>query len=131
MKKSTLIYYVITALFSVFILMGVYAELSGDPASQAAMAGLGYPPYFNTILGWAKILGLIAIWQPFLPTLREWAYAGFFFDFVGAIISILAVSGAFKDTGPVWISLILWLISYFIFRKQKPAHPSEIVRVKA
>ena len=47
---------------------------------QEAMANLGDPMYLMTILGVAKILGVIALLAPRLPLLKEWAYAGFTFD---------------------------------------------------
>jgi hypothetical protein len=52
---------------------------------------LGYPMYFFAILGFWKILGAIAILAPRFPRLKEWAYAGIFFDLTGAVASIAAV----------------------------------------
>jgi hypothetical protein len=54
---------------------------------------LGYPPYFVTILGVWKVLGVIAILVPRFPRLKEWAYAGIFFDLTGAAASCAAVGG--------------------------------------
>ncbi len=54
---------------------------------------LGYPPYFVTILGVWKVLGPIAILVPRFPRLKEWAYAGIFFDLTGAAASSAAVGG--------------------------------------
>lgn len=52
---------------------------------------LGYPLYFVTILGVWKVLGAIAILVPRFPRLKEWAYAGIFFDLTGAAASSAAV----------------------------------------
>ena len=52
-----------------------------------AMNALGYPLYVLTILGIFKILGAIVIAIPGVTRLKEWAYAGFFFDFTGAAAS--------------------------------------------
>jgi len=54
---------------------------------------LGYPMYFFAILGVWKALGAIAILVPRFPRLKEWAYAGIFFDLTGAAISCAAVGG--------------------------------------
>jgi hypothetical protein len=54
---------------------------------------LGYPTYFFAILGFWKVLGAIAILAPRLPRLKEWAYAGIFFDLTGAAASCAAVGG--------------------------------------
>ena len=55
-----------------------------------AMVLLGYPLYFFHILGFWKVLGAIAI---LVPRLKEWAYAGIFFDLTGAAASCVAVGG--------------------------------------
>ena len=52
---------------------------------------LGYPLYFFAILGFWKVLGAIAILVPLYPRLKEWAYAGIFFDLTGAVASMAAV----------------------------------------
>lgn len=54
---------------------------------------LGYPMYFFGILGVWKALGAIAILAPRYPRLKEWAYAGIFFDLTGAAASCAAVGG--------------------------------------
>jgi uncharacterized membrane protein YphA (DoxX/SURF4 family) len=54
---------------------------------------LGYPLYFIMILGVWKVLGTIALLVPGFPRLKEWAYAGIFFNMTGAAISH-AVSGS-------------------------------------
>jgi uncharacterized membrane protein YphA (DoxX/SURF4 family) len=50
--------------------------------------GLGYPVYFIPFTGVAKVLGIIAILIPGFPRIKEWAYAGLFFDLIGAIYSV-------------------------------------------
>ena len=54
---------------------------------------LGYPTYFFAILGCWKVLGAIALLVPRLPLLKEWAYAGIFFDLTGAAVSYATVGG--------------------------------------
>jgi hypothetical protein len=49
--------------------------------------------YFFAILGFWKVLGSIAILVPRFPLLKEWAYAGIFFDLTGAAASCAAVGG--------------------------------------
>jgi len=51
------------------------------------MSHLGYPVYFAALLGVWKILGGLAILAPRMPRLKEWAYAGMFFDLTGAAVS--------------------------------------------
>jgi len=83
--------------------------MSGGVAQLAHVQGvvdgfvrLGYPPYFVTILGFWKVLGAIAILVPRFPRLKEWAYAGIFFDLTGAAASSAAVhGGAFHILAPL------------------------------
>jgi len=44
---------------------------------RPAAARLGYPDYFLTMLGVAKLLSVVALLAPVPRWLREWAYAGF------------------------------------------------------
>jgi hypothetical protein len=55
------------------------------------MVHLGYPVYFSFIIGIWKVLGAVAVLSPRFPKLREWAYAGMFFNMTGAAASHLAV----------------------------------------
>lgn len=50
---------------------------------------LGYPTYFLVLLGTWKVLGALALLVPGRPLLKEWAYAGSFFAYSGAIVSHL------------------------------------------
>jgi len=76
---------------------------------------LGYPMYFFAILGFWKVLGAVAILWPRLPRLKEWAYAGIFFDLTGAAASCAAVGGygayAFHVLAPL-ILTVLTLVSW-------------------
>ena len=56
----------------------------------ATITGLGYPLYFMQILGVAQLLGIAAILTSVSPTLKEWAYAGIFFNMMGAFVSHVA-----------------------------------------
>jgi hypothetical protein len=63
---------------------------------------LGYPPYFSTMLGIWKLLAAVALLAPRRPLLKEWAYAGLFFDFSAAIVSHAAVrDGVVSFIGPI------------------------------
>jgi hypothetical protein len=53
------------------------------------VAHLGYPSYFLVLLGTWKVLGAVALLVPRRPLLKEWAYAGAFFSYTGAMISHL------------------------------------------
>jgi hypothetical protein len=67
------------------------AQYLGNP--HGIVPVLGYPLYFFAILGVWKALGAVAILVPRFPRLKEWAYAGIFFDLTGAAASCAAVGG--------------------------------------
>jgi len=57
--------------------------------ASLALARLGYPPYLLTIFAVWKLPGALALLvpRPRFPRLKEWAYAGAFFNYTGAAAS--------------------------------------------
>jgi hypothetical protein len=92
MKSKNIAYWTTTGLIAFFIGGGGGAQIAqylGNP--HGVVPVLGYPMYFFGILGFWKVLGAIAILLPRYPRLKEWAYAGIFFDLTGAVASVAAV----------------------------------------
>lgn len=118
-KRDLLIFRIVTALFSLLILAGVSMYFLQHDQVQEAFTGLGYPTYLIYPLGIAKVLGLMAIWTNKSQLLKEWAYAGFVFDFLLAISAHISV-GDGQQWGAV-AALILVTISYFYNRKLSPS----------
>ena len=114
--RNKVIYWTITALLMVPGAGGGLVELfTGGPASVAqTLVSLGYPLYIMKILGLAKVLGGIAILTGRSPRLKEWAYAGFAFDFLGATASHLLAGDTAHAPFPLaffvvhMISYVLW-----------------------
>jgi uncharacterized membrane protein YphA (DoxX/SURF4 family) len=93
-RARTIVYWTTTILVALPIGSGGVSQIMqylGNP--HGVVAGLGYPMYFFAILGFWKVLGAIAILVPRFPRLKEWAYAGIFFDLTGAAASCAAVGG--------------------------------------
>jgi hypothetical protein len=94
MKTKTIVYWTMTILVAFFIGGGGVAQMAQFRAHpHGVVPVLGYPMYFFAILGFWKVLGSIAILVPRFPLLKEWAYAGIFFDLTGAAASCAAVGG--------------------------------------
>jgi len=94
MRAKIVTYWTTTILVAFFIGGGGGAQIAqylGKPHGVVPL--LGYPMYFFGILGFWKVLGAIAILVPRFPRLKEWAYAGIFFDLTGAAVSCAAVGG--------------------------------------
>ena len=92
MQPKVIAYWITTSLLGLAFLASGIMELMGGPEVAAGLAHLGYPSYFANILGVWKLLGAAALLAPGLPRLKEWAYAGMFFDLTGAAVSHAAVS---------------------------------------
>ena len=86
-KLKTLGYCVTTGLIAAVLLFGGAIDVAHPPSAVAFLAHLGYPAYFAVVIGTWKVLGGIALLAPRFPRLKEWAYAGVFFDLTGAAIS--------------------------------------------
>ena len=94
MQTKSVVYWTMTILVAFFIGGGGLAQLWQFRVNpHGVVPELGYPMYFFAILGFWKVLGAIAILAPRYPLLKEWVYAGIFFDLTGAVASCTAVGG--------------------------------------
>lgn len=119
MKKTKIWYWIVTILFSGFMLFSAVPNIMKSPDSVALITtALGYPEYFIPFIGWAKVIGIIGILVPGLNRIKEWAYAGLFFDLVGA-----TYSGLQFGFHPAILTMLLPIgflfISYFLWHKIK------------
>ncbi len=117
MKKTNIFYWVFTGLFAAMMLLSAVPDIMSDPiAIQGMHVELGYPTFFVPFIGVAKLLGVIAILVPGFPRIKEWAYAGLFFDLIGATYSIIAIGK------PDWMFMVLPLAlattSYLLYQKR-------------
>ena len=118
-KTTTILYWVFTILFSVLM---IFSAVGGLQPSQDTIKmlhdSLGYPVYFIQFLSFAKLLGAIAILIPGLKKIKEWAYAGLFFDLAGAVYSGIAVTGF----DPKMLFILVWVLagvlSYYYWNKK-------------
>ena len=116
-KGLKITYWIVTLLFALFMLFSGVSELIGTESGNAVMLGLGYPLYMNIILGVAKILGSIAIIQTKWHVIKEWAYAGFSIDMIGATLSFAFVGDGFVAVLMPLIFLTVMFISYVLWKK--------------
>jgi len=94
MKIKAIVYWTTTILVALPIGSGGIAQMGQFHANPHGVVPiLGYPMYFFLILGVWKVLGAIAIVVPGFPRLKEWAYAGIFFDLTGAAASCALAGG--------------------------------------
>jgi DoxX-like family len=89
MKVKTMTYWTSTAILTAGLFTGGLSQLGHQQDTTAAIQHLGYPLYFMTIIGTWKVLAVFALLVPGFARLKEWAYAGVFFNMTGAMISHL------------------------------------------
>ncbi|MDB5235940.1 MAG: DoxX family protein [Hymenobacter sp.] len=123
MKKrtTTILYWGLTTLFCLMMLLDGGAGLAHEHNGVVAMQHLGYPVYLMSILGVAKILGALALLQPKYRTLKEWAFAGFTINFIGAAASHLLAGDGIPGAIAAFVMLAVLFGLYFLW-KQHRAH---------
>ena len=120
MKKTKILFWVFTGLFAAFMLFSAIPDILVVPDAVDFVTGsLGYPKYIIPFLGVAKSLGVIAILIPGFPRIKEWAYAGLFFDLVGATYSMVCINGFKPDMLFMVVPLGLGTLSYIYHSKLK------------
>ena len=94
---KTIAYWVTTIFGPASFMVGGFLFLTRNEQITTTLTHLGYPIYFASILGVWKVLGAIAVVIPGFPRLKEWAYAGFFFDLTSAAASRIFVGDSAGD----------------------------------
>jgi hypothetical protein len=121
MKKQKIIYW--SATLFIFLFEGVMPALTGHTEmAKEGIRHLGYPEYFGTTFVIFKVIGSLILVIPKVPNrLKEWAYAGFTFDFIFAFISIWAVDGLNAMALFPLVVLVILMVSYIYFHKLNKA----------
>ncbi len=123
MKPKTIntLYWVFTILFAGLMIFSSVGGIGpNEQTIEVFHKFLGYPIYFIQFISWAKIIGVIAILIPGNRIIKEWAYAGLFFDLTAAVYSGIAASGKFD---PMMLTMLMWIVpgilSYYFWKKKR------------
>jgi hypothetical protein len=117
MKKLKITFWVTTGI--IFLFEGVMPAFTFQTEmAKEGIRHLGYPGYFGNALVAFKILGALVLIIPKIPRrIKEWAYAGFAFDFTFATISLWAVDGFGGQTIFPLIFLVILAVAYVTDQK--------------
>lgn len=120
MKRLHLTYWIVTVLFSAFMIFSSYGGITLMPEAVALLHEyLGYPLYFIRWISVFKIIGAIAILLPNVPVrLKEWAYFGFFIDLITAAFSFIALGDPISLWAPMTIFILMLMAAYMLHRKR-------------
>jgi hypothetical protein len=122
MKSINITYWITTALFSVFMIASGIPNLLSHPDSVAFLSTqLGYPEYIIPFLGFAKIVGSLTLLVPGVPRLKEWAYAGLFYDLLGAAYSVVALEGFQVSMLLMPVVMLVEAVSYWCHHERLKA----------
>ena len=117
MKTTKITYWSATIL--IFLLDGLMPALtSNTELARQGIAHLGYPDYFRVMLTFFKIAGAIVLIVPAIKgRLKDFAYAGFAFNFICAAVSHWIVDGFGGDTVFPLVAFAILAVSYVCYLK--------------
>ena len=116
-KTTKIIYWTGVILTSLWFGASGFFELTTNPIVWGITQQLGYPEHFIYLLGVFKVAGVITLLIPNkLLRLKEWVFAGVFFDITFAFFSKLAVLG-FSATIDAIIAFVMVSVTYLMFRR--------------
>lgn len=125
-------HWLVSAPVLVETIVGAHWDLTRTPYVSETLVHLGYPLYLLTIMGVAKVLAVAALLAPRLPRLKEWAYAGIVFVYLGAACSHFAVDDPLDKVVVPTAFAVMALLSWATRppARRDPA-PLELSRLRA
>ena len=117
MKTTRILYWVFTSLFAAFMIFSAIPNIMVNQQSIELFTQLGYPKYLISLMGWLKLVGAVVILIPGFPRIKEWAYAGLFFDLFGATYSSIAAAGFSPPMLFMIVPFGLEALSYIYYHK--------------
>lgn len=117
-KTTNILYWVVTGLFAFFMVGSAIPNVIMMDMSIEGFADMGYPAYLVPFLGVAKLLGIIVIFIPGIPRLKEWAYAGLMFDLIGAFYSLICIGMPLGQSLPVLLPIVCGFGSYALYHRR-------------
>lgn len=120
MNKTNIVYYTGLVLISIVFAAGGSSNLYMVLTNSAEVI-LGYPAYFSGILGTAQLLGVVCLLLPGLYQLKEWAFAGFYFNLISALISHVVVEGFVPVIWVILCILAILTVTYILFHQRHKA----------
>lgn len=114
-------FWIVTGIVCLMMVASAVFEVVAFDESVKMLNDLGFPKFIAYVLPVTKFLGAIAILTNYSKTLKEWAYAGFFFDFVLAALAHY-FSGVPSPIAAI-VLLVLLMTSYFLDKKVRDQNP--------
>jgi len=119
MSRTKIAHIAVTVLFCLAILPGAVMDIAQPEMIVTIVEDLGLPLPLLTLIGVWKLLGVIALAMPGRERIKEWAYAGFFFDLTGAAY-VHATADDMAGVAPP-LFLLAFLIASYVLRARLAA----------
>lgn len=114
-KAQKIAYYVSTSLLTALMLFSAGMYFTKTEMVKGFFTALSFPTWLVIPLAIAKLLGLVAIWSKASNWLKEWAYAGFFFDVVLAATAHTMIGDG--GAGMAFAGILFVAASYYFDSK--------------
>jgi hypothetical protein len=118
-KTWNILYWVVAVFFCASMLMAGISSLLQTEESKAVMRHLGYPAHFLVVNGTAKIVGVLVLLQTRFRTIREWAFAGFTINMLGAAAAWVAAGDGWSTVAAPLVALGVVFLFYFLWKKKE------------
>lgn len=128
MKTTNILYWVFTIPFAGFMMFSAVPDILMQAEAVDFITKLGYPPYIIPFLGVAKALGCIAIVVPGFARLKEWAYAGLFYDLLGATYSAISQFGVDPAMSFMLVIFAFLALSYIYHHKRLRQKQHQVIQ---
>ena len=107
MNRTKAIYWISTAILSLIMIFSASNYFLNHEMVKGLFESYNYPTYIIYPLAVVKILGVVAIISDKSRFLKEWAYAGFFFDMVLALAAHLVAADGGQLFALVGLSMLI------------------------
>ncbi|MEM1338993.1 MAG: DoxX family protein [Bacteroidota bacterium] len=114
--SNNTIYWIFTVVLSALVMTSVVRYILDLETFMSNFEKLGYNGRIVIPLAAAKILGILAILSKTTNFLKEWAYAGFFFNFLLALEAHIASNDGYY-IGPI-VALAVLTGSYVFYHNR-------------
>ena len=122
MRWRSIVYWSATAVVVAELGLGGVWDIVRIPFVRDLVTHLGYPSYFLVLLGSWKVLAAVALLVPRRALLKEWAYAGAFFTYTGAIVSHLTTGYDLGEVGLLAVLTALTVLSWALRPPSRRTH---------
>lgn len=121
-KSLKISYWATTIIFILFMIMDGIGGITQQKDGQDAFRMLGYPMYLLLIVGSAKLLGVVGLLQTYSSIVKEWAYAGFTFNFICAALSWAFVGEHTAFAIFPLVVLAIMAANYYLWKRYLTLH---------